>query len=191
MPNLLFQAIFVLSFLYPTLSNAQEVWQLMGARDFQQMKTGPEKTRLIRDIEYKGWYQVDTFLGLDKKLEYHKVDLAPFVDDQGESVFLITDVSPEFPGGASSQKDYFQNFLGDLLAKPDGETQNTLFVKFSVKKNGEIEAVEAAQPFSQWVSAATAQRCIDAVREMPPWSPGIFKDRPVKVKMLISFGLRE
>ncbi len=162
----------------------------MAARDFHDMKSGPEKTERIRDLAYKGWVQVDTFLGMDKRLEYHKIDLTPFVDDMGESVFLVTDVSPEFPGAAITKADYFQNLLSDLLTKPDEQVHNTLYIKFSVQKDGKIEAVTPAQPFPEWVPAVTGQRCLEAVRDMPIWSPGMYKNRPVKVSMLMVFSLR-
>ena len=181
----------LLFLLFSTLTNAQEVWQLMSARDFHQMKTGPEKTERIRDLEYKGWFQMDTFLGMDKKLEYHKIDLTPYVDEMGESVFLVTEVSAEFPGGTISQQDYFQNLLGGLLSKPGEVTHNTLFIKFAVQKDGKIEDVEPAQPFPEWVPIITGQRCLEAIRQMPDWSPGLYKGQAVKVKMLQSFGLRE
>jgi hypothetical protein len=183
--------LFISFLLFPTFANAQGVWQLMAARDFHDMKSGPEKTDRIRDLEDKGWFQIETYLGMDEKLEYHKIDLTPFVDDMGESVFLVTEVSPEFPGGDISQADYFQNLLGDLISKPGEETHNTLFVKFSVQKDGKIADVEPAQPFREWVPAETGQRCLEAIRQMPDWSPGLFKGQAVKVKMLHSFGLRE
>ncbi len=191
MQSLLYRVISVFFLLCPSLANAQEVWQLMAARDFHNMKSGPEKTEQIRELEYKGWIQLDTFLGLNKQLEYHKIDLTPFVDDMGESAFLVTDISPEFPGGAITQEDYFQNMVGDLLSKPEEVTHNTLFVKFSVQKDGKIEAVEPAHPFPEWVPAVTGQRCLEAVRDMPNWSPGRYKDRAVKVNMLMVFRLRE
>jgi len=186
----LYQFLPLFFFLCPSFANAQDVWQLMAARDFHDMKSGPEKTERIRDLEYRGWLRVDTFLGMDKRLEYHKIDLTPFVDDMGESVFLVTDVSPEFPGGAITKEDYFQNVLSDLLSKPGEVTQNTLYIRFSVQKDGKIEAVEPAQPFPEWVPAITGQRCLEAVRDMPNWSPGMYKNRPVKVSMLMIFSLR-
>lgn len=180
----------VMFFFCPACSIAQEVWQLMAARDFHRMPSSPEKNSLIRALEYDGWFRMDTFLGLNKRMEMHKIDVTPFVDEMGESVFLVTDVSPEFPGGALAQGDYFQNLLSDLLAKPEEVTHNTLFIKFSVSKTGQIEAVEPASSFSEWVPETTTRRCLDAVREMPNWTPGIFKNRPVKVKMMLTFSLR-
>ena len=155
------------------------------------MPSGTEKTDFIRKLEREGWYKQDLFLDQNgNPLESPKVDLAPYIDSLGESTFLVADISPEFPGGALVQADYLQGRLGDLLAKPNGEVQNTLFFKFSVLKDGRIEAVEPANPIPEWIPASTVKRCEAAVREMPDWTPGKFKENPVKVRMLMIFGLR-
>jgi len=188
---LLFQILAGLILFVPKFSNAQNLEQLMAAKEYLQMSSGPEKTELVQSLERKGWYHQDESMDHNGNfIETKKVDLSPFVDSLGESVFLVTDIGPEFPGGALSLQDYLQNRLGDLLPKPNGEAQNTLFVKFSVLKDGKIGDVEPANPFPEWVRASTGQRCLAAVREMPIWSPGIFKDQPVKVKMLMIFSLR-
>jgi len=81
--------------------------------------------------------------------------------------------------------------VGQQVLKPGEVTHNTLFIKFSVQKDGKIGEVEPAHPFPEWVPAASGQRCLEAVREMPAWSPGRYKDRPVKMKMMIVFPLSE
>ncbi|MFN0037190.1 MAG: hypothetical protein ACKVUS_19200, partial [Saprospiraceae bacterium] len=89
-------SLFLASFLlFPLLANAQDVWPLMSARDYHAMKPGPEKTQQVRQLESNGWYQPGSrFLDLKgKPTESPKTDLAPFVDDLGETVFLVTDVA--------------------------------------------------------------------------------------------------
>lgn len=155
------------------------------------MQNGPEKLNRVQVLALRDWIHVDTFYNLDGMANYLKSDLAPLVDELGEPVFLVTEISPEFPGGKNSLDDYMQNLLGDLLAKDGEAVQNSLYVKFSVQKeDGKIEEIVPAQPFPDWVPPATAQRCLEAVRNMPNWSPGVYRNRPVKTIMLISFGLR-
>ncbi|MFN0176188.1 MAG: hypothetical protein ACKVU0_16195 [Saprospiraceae bacterium] len=192
MQHLLFHTIAPFFLVLPLFANAQDLEQLGAASYYHFIQPGPEKIKRVRELERKGWYH--QFTGYDlkgKPMETPKIDLAPVVDDMGETVFLVTDVAPEFPGGKVSLNDYLQNSLGDLLAKPGEGTQNSLYVKFYVTKDGKIEAVEPAQPFPEWVPATTPQRCMDAVSEMPTWSPGRYKNRPVKVNMLMVFSLRE
>lgn len=186
------QVLWIIFLLSVNTIQAQTLSQLMAAQELHQLPTGSDKTELIRKLEREGWYKQDLFVDQNgNPLESPKVDLAPFIDSLGESTFLVTDISPAFPGGTPVLNDYLQSRLGDLLAKPNGEVQNTLFFKFSVLKDGKIVAVEPANPIPEWIPASTVKRCEAAVREMPDWTPGVFKDRPVKVKMLMTFSLQE
>ena len=169
---------------------AQQLGQLLGAMEYHQMSSGPEKIEKIRKLELKDWQYQDDIVDHNGDFKgVRKVDFAPTVDGLGEPTFLVCDVSPEFPGGTDSLDYYLHNRVGDLFPKPNGETQNTVFIKFSVLQDGKIVEVEAASPFPDWIPACTIQRCLAAVREMPSWSPGMYKDRPVKVKMLQVFSL--
>lgn len=189
----LFQYILPLLFLFPALATAQDLWQLMSAEEYLRMPSGPEKTERIRDLESKGWYHQDknTYYNLKGQLtEPPKVDLSPYVDEKGETVFLVTDVSPEFPGGSDAFLDYLQNAVGDLLIKPGESVQNSVYIKFTIEKDGSITEVMPDR-IAEWIPGAVVERCKNAVQEMPNWSPGIYKDRPVKVRMLKTFSLRE
>jgi hypothetical protein len=192
MKHQLLQALLVLLIFAPEASKAQRLAQLMSAQEYNQIKSGPEKSQQIRDLEHRSWFHKDAFI--DQKgnaLEAEKVDLSPFVDNLGETTFLVTDITPEFPGGAIALKDYLQNLLGDLLARSTDEVQNTLFIKFTVLKDGKIEAVEPANPFPDWIPISVTQRCMAALRDMPAWTPGIFKEDPVRVKLLMTLSLRK
>jgi len=192
MQHRLLLVLFVSLFIAPTASKAQQVTQFMSAQEYNEMKRGPERIQAIQDLERRGWYHQDAAMDYrGNALETERVDLSPFVDEMGESVFLVTAVSPEFPGGATSLKDCQQNLLGDLLSRSADEVQNTLYIKFSVQKDGRIESVEPASPFPDWIPASTTQRCMAAVRDMPVWTPGIFNEEPVKVKLLMIFSLRK
>ena len=175
----------------PTFLGAQEVWALFSALTYHQMQNGPDKVTKVRDLEHNAWIQTDTFFNMERQIQYRDIELSPFVDETGESVFLVSEVSPEFPGGLESQRDYFHNLLQDLFPKPGEVTHNTLYIRFSVLKDGSIVDVGPANQFPEWVPASTKQRCLEAVREMPAWSPGMYRDRPVKVCMIQIFSLGE
>lgn len=190
MHRLLVQSIPVLFIFSPMQINAQNLGQLMAAKDYHEMKSGPEKTERIRNLERNSWRQQDEIV--DHNGNAHgalKTDLTPLVDAQGTPIYLVTELSPEFPGGAAGLQEYLRNRLGDLLAKPNGEIVNTLYIRFTVTQEGKIEAIEPASPFPDWIPAATIKKCLAAVQEMPIWSPGVFKDQAVKVKMLQVFAL--
>ena len=76
--------------------------QLIAAESYHNMQSGPEKEKVIRKLEKNGWYTIDTFLLLDQTVRFQKTDLAPYIDDNDNTVFLVSDIAPEFPGGKSA-----------------------------------------------------------------------------------------
>ena len=188
MPRLVFCVSLL---LFPLASfHAQTVWQFLSAREYLEMPNGPEKSARIRDLEYDGWKKTDTLTDFEQKRHIRTVDLAPFVDSMGNAVFLVPELSPEFPGGRASLQDYWQNFLGDILARPDEGVQLSVYIKFVVQTDGTIAEVAPANPLPDWIATEISQRCLEAVRQMPPWTPGQYRGRPVKVVLLADMGLR-
>jgi hypothetical protein len=178
----------LLSFV--TALPAQTVWQFFSARDYLEMPNGAMKSDRIRELEYDGWKKSDTLIDLDQKKRVRTVDLAPLIDEQGNAVFLVPEVSPEFPGGPGSMQDYLQNYLGDIMAGPNEGVQNTVYIKLVVQIDGSVKEVAPAQSFPDWIPAEIPQRCLEAVQQMPPWTPGQYRGRPVKVAVLVDIGLR-
>ncbi|HLP96019.1 MAG TPA: hypothetical protein VK168_18380 [Saprospiraceae bacterium] len=176
--------------LFATALPAQTVWQFFSARYYHDMPNGSEKSDRIRDLEYDGWKNSDTLIDLDQKQHIRTVDLSPLVDEMGEAVFLVSEVSPEFPGGKAGLQDYLQNYLGDLAAGPSEGAQNMIYIKFVVQKDGSIQGVSFANPVPDWISPDIPQRCLSAVEQMPPWTPGTYRGRPVKVAFMIEIGLK-
>jgi len=193
MQHFLSRAFIALLLFAPKVSDAQNLWQLIVAEGYHRMKPGPEKIKVIRDLEKNDWLQQDTYFDLrGKPMESPKIDLAPYVDDKGETVFLVTDEAPEFPGGSLVFSDYIQNIVGDLLTKQDEPPQRSMRILFTVEKDGSISEIEPVQSPLEWDSKKVVeQRCLQAIQEMPTWSPGRYKDKPVKVKMVMDFSLRE
>ena len=181
----------VLCLTTPHSAQAQNIWQFFSAQPYHDMAAGPEKTRAVRNLERAGWFAVDTFVNLDNSVEYKKTDLAPFVDDNGITCFLVSDVSPEFPGGAVAFQKMLRDSIGSIFAGPEEGAQNSISIKFSIETDGSISEVEPAQQHPDWVRTAYIDRCIFILKSMPRWSPGIWKDKPVKVKRMVSLNLKE
>lgn len=163
---------------------------MMAAHHFNSRPDDEAKTAQIRAMEIRGWELTDTLYGLDGRAQYPKSDVSPFMDDQGEPVFLISELPAKFPGSQVVLNDYLQNAAGDVLAQPDETIHSTLYIRFTVEKDGAISEVEPAYPFSEWVSVETRQRCLDAVKNMPHWHPAMYKGKPVKMRCLLTFGLK-
>ncbi|MBN8679143.1 MAG: hypothetical protein J0M29_13020 [Chitinophagales bacterium] len=176
--------------LFATALPAQTVWQFFSARYYLDMPNGSEKSDRIRDLEYDGWKNSDTLIDLDQKQHIRTVDLSPLVDDMGDAVFLVPEVSPEFSGGKAGLQEYLQKYLGDLMAGPNEGVENTIYVKFVVQKDGSIQGVSFANPAPDWISPDIPQRCLSAIEQMPPWTPGSYRGRPVKVALMIDIGLK-
>ncbi|MDX1910449.1 MAG: hypothetical protein SFV22_03130 [Saprospiraceae bacterium] len=184
-------AVPIMLFSFFTTVVAQDVWTLYAAKNFNQRPDGAEKTTQIRAMEIRGWELIDTLYGLDGKVQYPKSDVSPFIDDQGESVFLVTEQPARFPGASEVYNDYLKNMAGDVLAGPDETIHSTLYIRFTVEKDGKVTQTAPAYPFSEWVPETTRQRCLDAVKNMPDWIPATYKGKPVKMLCLLTFGLRE
>lgn len=172
-------------------ASAQRSGQFISALSYHQMEEGPEKTKAVRQLEKNNWFVIDTFINLDQSMVFQKTDLAPFVDDNGATCFLVTDVSPRFPGGDQGLQKYLRDSLGSILAGPEEGAQNTIYIKFSVETDGSIVEVEPAQQHPDWIRNSLIERSIALIQSMPRWSPGQWKGRTVKVKMMISLNLRE
>ncbi len=170
---------------------AQQLGQFFSALSYHQMEEGPEKTKAVRQLEKNNWFVIDTFINLDQSMVFQKTDLAPFVDDNGLTCFLVADASPRFPGGEGALPQYLRDSLGSILAGPEEGAQNTIYVKFSVETDGSISEVEPGQQHPDWIRNSLIDRSLAIVRSMPRWSPGQWKGRTVKVKLMISLNLRE
>ena len=185
----LFLLIFSLNLLQAL--QAQKTIQLLSAQSYHALPNGPEKIKVVRKLEWDGWTAIDTFYNLDQQITLQKTDLAPYIDDNGNTVFLVTDISPAFPNGDTLLRKMLRDSIGDILSGPNDEVQNSIYIKFSVETDGSIAEVEEAQQHSEWIKPEIIKSCLETVRAMPKWSPGIWKGKTVKVKMLISVNLRE
>ena len=86
-------------------------------------------------------------------------------------------------GGAAG----FNQFLTTAIRFPDTDvqkgTQGKVIVTFVVEKDGTLSDVKALRGPDQSIMDATVQ----AVKQSPPWMPGIQNGRPVRVQYTISF----
>lgn len=174
----------------PFSLSAQKDWTLITANSFHEHNKPEKKVSLIREMEYRGWVLRDTFYDFEKRLQYQEVDVSPYVNEEGALVYYVTELSPAFPGGAAVQADYFHNTLSDLLAVKGDDVQSTFRVHFLVREDGQIDTVVPVKPPYLDELDDRMQRCVEAVRSMPNWSPGQYKGRPVIVQYLISFSLK-
>lgn len=180
-------ACFFLSFLL----SAQTLGQLLSARyNFHIEPNSPKKAKAVHNLERQKWMHKDSILGMNGELlKVEQTDLGPVTDMSAEVYFLVSEQSPEFPGGQAAMNDYFQSTLSDIWAPPGAEVANTVYIQFTILENGRVKEVDFAQIPQQWIPLSTQQRCYEAIKGMPDWSPGLHGGHPVKVKMVMDIAL--
>ncbi len=183
--------LLVFYMIFSQNGHSQTIMQLLSAESYHAIKPGLEKEKVMRKLEKDGWFAIDTFVNLDNTMTFQKTDLAPYIDDFGSTVFLVTDVTPVFPGGKAALQKILRDSIGSIFSDSHDEVQKSIYIKFSVEGDGSITEVEEAQQHPEWVKPELIETCIQAVKAMPKWSPGIWKDKPVRVKMLLIVNLKE
>lgn len=124
------------------------------------------------------------------KFSIMKTLLAPYLDEDGFVVHWVPAIAPKFPGGQKALSQYASESLEPYAAGPNDEVQQTVFIRYTIDVDGSIVHVEEAQQHQEWVSRDVITQCIDAVRFMPNWSPGMDRGVAVRVPRMLSFSLK-
>ncbi len=193
---LLFVAFFLPFFATNISAQSPSGLQNFFAARHYDDQEGAARIALVRDLEKNGWYEIDSIYewrDAADKTPFRTIqrDLSPFVNEQGEVVYWVTDVAPQFPGGRLAIQQYMSDVVGPIVSGPDDEVQNSVYVRCTIGPGGSIGNVAEAQPPAPWIPVEIVAQCLDAVRYMPAWSPGIFKGKPVRVCVLVEVGLKE
>ena len=188
--------VFLLAAAAPAAAQTPtDVMTFFSARWYDRY-AGTERIALVRQLEADGWFAVDTIYEWtdhpgETALRTTKCDLAPYVDDDGEVVYWVADVAPQFPGGKAALRQYLHDVIGPVMSGPDDEVHNSIYVRCTIAADGSILQVAGAQPHADWIPVETITRCLDAVRYMPAWSPGTFQGKTVRVCLLVEVALKE
>ncbi len=95
--------------------------------------------------------------------------------DTTETIQIITEISPEFPGGMEKYKEYIQTNLKYPQESLELGIEGKVYVKFVVTKDGSITNVEVVKGIVPLLDKE-AKRLI---QNMPKWAPGILDGKPV------------
>lgn len=110
-------------------------------------------------------------------------------EDPNDKVYEVVETMPSFPGGMDAMVQYLvTNIKYPENAKKDNIT-GTVFVTFIVEKDGSINKVKILQG----IGAGCDEEAMRVVAAMPKWSPGLNKNKPVRVmfNLPIKFSLDE
>ena len=104
-----------------------------------------------------------------------------------DSVYEVTEVMPEFPGGTQA----LFKFISENLEYPqhaiDGQIEGRVVVQFVVDKTGKVGNIQVVRSIDKLLD----QAAIDVVRALPAWKPGMQNGQPVNVRytLPVSFKL--
>lgn len=97
------------------------------------------------------------------------------------TVFMVTEVMPEFPGGQQGIMKYLnENFKYPEIAYKNG-TQGRVIVSFVVKKDGSISNIEVERS----VDPHLDKEALRLIAAMPKWKPGTQRGKAVNVKYTV------
>ncbi len=94
-----------------------------------------------------------------------------------QQIFQVVENMPEFPGGRGALMKYLAtNIKYPPYAKEAG-IQGRVFINFVVEKDGSITAVKVLRG----IGGGCDEEAIRVVKNMPKWSPGMQRGKPVRV----------
>ena len=112
------------------------------------------------------------------------------VEKEGEinpdAVYLVTEVSPEFPGGTQALLDYLKENVNYPAQCREAKIQGRVLVTFVVEKDGSIKNASVRKNVHPLLDAE-ALRVISA---MPNWKPGMEHGTPVRVQYTVPVNFR-
>lgn len=95
-----------------------------------------------------------------------------------ETVFVVVESMPSFPGGMSElMKFLHENISYPQLAK-DAGVQGRVFVSFVVEKDGTVTDIQILRG----IGGGCDEEAIKVVQSMPNWIPGRQRNVPVRVR---------
>jgi TonB family protein len=113
----------------------------------------------------------------------------PEVPAQPDTIFIVVDEMPEFPGGDEARMKFMvENLKYPENAKKSG-IQGRVFVTFVVEKDGTVTDVSVLRG----IGGGCDEEAVRVIEAMPKWLPGRHRSEPVRVRfnMPIHFSLEK
>lgn len=95
-----------------------------------------------------------------------------------DKIFAIVEQMPSFPGGETALFKYLSNNIKYPPIAKDAGIQGTVYVTFVVDKDGKVKDVKVLRS----IGGGCDEEAIRVVKNMPAWSPGKQRGKPVKVQ---------
>lgn len=118
------------------------------------------------------------------KVEYIDVDKGEKINP--DSIYYVTEIGPEFPGGPQALLDYLKANVNYPAQCREAKIQGRVLINFVVQKDGSIKNVSVLKSVHPLLDAE-AMRVISA---MPNWKPGMEHGTPVSVQYTVPVNFR-
>jgi protein TonB len=111
----------------------------------------------------------------DTEIEFIEEVVEDVVEEQ---IFTIVEDMPSFPGGDAALMQYLGNNIKYPAIAKDAGIQGTVYVTFVVNEKGKVQDVKVLRS----IGGGCDEEAIRVVENMPTWSPGKQRGKPVKVQ---------
>ena len=108
-------------------------------------------------------------------------------DDDDQTVFVVAETMPEFPGGNAALMKYIsENIKYPVIAQEQG-IQGRVVCQFTVNKDGSVVDVEVARSSGD---ASLDKEAVRVIKSTPKWKPGKQRGKAVRVKYTVPVSFR-
>jgi TonB family protein len=101
--------------------------------------------------------------------------------DETETIFMIVEAMPEFPGGDLALRKFISNSVIYPEESIENGIQGKVYVSFVVTKNGDIANTTIARGVDPYVD----KEALRVVNSLPKWKPGYQKGNAVNVSYTV------
>ena len=93
---------------------------------------------------------------------------------------------PSFPGGMNKLMEYLQNNLRYPQLAKELNIQGRVFLTFVIEKDGSVTDIKLLRG----IGGGCDEEAIRVVNNMPKWTPGSQRNRPVRVQFNLPVNFR-
>jgi protein TonB len=98
-----------------------------------------------------------------------------------EEIFQIVEEQPSFPGGEEARLRWLSNNIRYPAIARESGIQGTVFIQFVVERDGSITDARVVRG----IGGGCDEEALRAVQNMPRWTPGKQRSRPVRVLFMM------
>jgi len=156
------------------------------ALEQQQQQQQQQQTNTELPSQYPRFIEIEDDIVVEEPYDDEEIVDEEIVD---EEIFVIVESPPEFPGGDDARLNFLRNNVKYPQMAREAGIQGTVYVSFTVEKDGSITQVKIARG----IGGGCDEEAVRIVRLMPKWKPGTQKGKKVRVSfnMPIKFTLQD